>query len=52
MKVYIVENNIKACYDCGGIFEGVFATKELAEEYISKYDKSYSDFFDILEEEI
>lgn len=52
MIVYIVLDNSKACYDAGGLYVGVFATKEDAEGSISGYSKIDQEDFDILEEEI
>lgn len=52
MKVYIVLDQIKACYDASDIFHGVYASREEAEESLSGYCKSDRECFDIEEEEI
>lgn len=39
MKVYVVTYEGKACYDASGIFHGVFASREAAEESLSGYDR-------------
>jgi hypothetical protein len=52
MIVYIVLDDSKAGYDAGGIYSGVFATKEEAEIYIGGYSKIDQGDFEILEEEI
>lgn len=52
VKVYIVVNNGKACYDCSGVFEGVFRTREKAEQYLQKWNKYDRQYFDIEEHEI
>jgi hypothetical protein len=46
MKVYVVIDDSKACYDAGGIFVDVFATKEEAEAYLGKYGRyDQGDFY-------
>lgn len=52
MKVYVVLDDSKACYDAGGIYCEVFRTMEAAEEYLSKYGSYDRQDFQILEEEI
>jgi len=52
MKVYVVLDNSKACYDAGGIYCEVFRSHESAEDYLSNYSDSDRLDFDILEEEI
>ena len=39
MKVYVVVDDSKACYDAGGIFVDVFATKEEADAYLAQYGR-------------
>ena len=50
--VYIVLDNGKSCYDAGGIYCGVFGTREAAEAYLDRYDKFDRQYFEILEESV
>lgn len=52
MKVYVVVDIGKACYDCHDVYQGVYKTKEEAEASLSGYDKYDRRFFEILEEEL
>jgi hypothetical protein len=55
MKVYVVLDDGKSCYDAGGIFVDVFQTLEEAEAYLSKYLSNYGRYdqdFSIEEVEI
>lgn len=52
MKVYVVLDESKACYDAGGIFVDVFATREEAEDYLSKFGRLDQGYFEIEEVEI
>jgi len=52
MKVYIVIDDSKACYDAGGIYCDCFLTKEAAEDFLSGYSKYDRQDFYILEEDL
>lgn len=52
MKVYVVLDDSKACYDAGGIFVDVFQTREEAEDYLSNFGRYDQGDFDIEEVEI
>ena len=52
MKVYVLIDNSKSCYDAGHEFVGVFSTKQKAEEYLLRYSKEDKEFFDIEEKEL
>ena len=49
MKVYVVLSQHKACCDCDDVFNGVFASREKAKEYISNFYSDYQKDFEILE---
>lgn len=50
MKVYVVLDNSKECYDAGGIYYGVFATRKDAEESLKNFSKFDRTDFEIEEE--
>lgn len=52
MRVYVVLDDSKACYDAGGIFVDVFQTQEEAEDYIGKFGRHDQGDFSIEEVEI
>lgn len=52
VKVWVVTDESKSCYDAGGIFVGVFSTYEKAAEYVKKFDGVIGRDYDITEETI
>ncbi len=52
MKVYVVLDDSRACYDAGGIFVDVFQTREEAEDYLGKFGRYDQECFSIEEVEI
>lgn len=52
MKVYILLDDSKSCYDAGGIYAGVFSSMEEVNEYLSRYDRFDRAMFSVEEEEI
>ena len=52
MKVYIVLDDSRACYDAGGIFVEAFQTREEAESYLGKFGRYDQGYFYIEEVEI
>ena len=52
MVIYIVLDNSKECYDAGGIYYGVFESREDAEEELAKFDRVDRSYFEIIEEEL
>jgi hypothetical protein len=52
MKVYIVLDNSKDCYDAGGIYRGVFLSHADAVEDLAMFDRADRAMFEIIEEEM
>lgn len=52
MEVYIILDNSKDCYDAGGIYFGVYATKEDAEKDLENFDTWDRKCFEIIKEVI
>ena len=52
MKVYVVLDHGKACYDAGSIYCGVYLTRAAAEESISGYEVGDRKAFEIIEEDV
>ena len=49
-SVFIVLDNSKDCYDAGGIYFGVYSTRQLAEDSVSGFDVVDKSSFEIIEE--
>ena len=52
MKIFIILDNSKDCYDAGGIYYDCFLTREEAEKELQKFESVYRKCFEILEEEL
>lgn len=52
IKVYVVVDDSKSCYDAGDMYRSVHGSLEEAEKTLSVFDKRDRANFDIYEEEI
>ena len=52
MKVYIILDNSKQCYDAGGIYHDCFQSREDAEQELDKFEEYDRNDFEIIEEDI